>query len=381
MNNKYKICHISTAHGKFDDRIFYKECLSIAEHGFDVSCIVQSEVNETVNGVKILKLPIFKNRLYRMLINPLIATCKVLKNRYRIVHLHDPELLFVGICLKIFGKVVIYDMHELVYSQINDKDWISNRSIKRIISLIYQKLERISVHLFDRIILAEDGYKDYFFKNYKPYMNKVFFIRNFPILKLIHDSKAIKFDKNDKYIILYAGGLTKIRGIKEIVDALSYIDKPIEFWILGKFENDNYHNECILSPGWTKVKYIGHVNHSEVYSYILSCDIGISLLYPLPNYLSSLPVKAFEYMACEKPMIMSDFQYWEEVFKDVAVFCNPKDSKAIADSITSIICNVENAKNMGKKGRQLIIEKYSWESESQKLVDIYKQLAILKNGN
>lgn len=57
----------------------------------------------------------------------------------------------------------------------------------------------------------------------------------------------------------------------------------------------------------------------QVYPYIKAADIGIALLYPAKNYVTSLPVKAFEYMACQKPIIMSNFDYWKKYL--MAVLC------------------------------------------------------------
>lgn len=369
-----KVCHISTAHNKLDDRIFYKECVSLANADFNVNFIVQSQKNEMIDKVNIISLPIVNSRLKRMLVNPIRAFIKVMHLNPKVVHFHDPELIFVGILLKIFGKKVIYDMHELVYCQINDKDWIANNTIKRLVSFSYKMIERLAIRLFDRIVLAEDGYAKYFNDNYKKQLHKVIYIRNFPVLKLINDNKVIENRDFSKTVLLYAGGLTKIRGIKEIVDSLTTITAPVELWLLGKFDNEDYQNECQSSNGWKKVKYFGYVKHENVYQYTLACDIGISLLYPLPNYLTSLPVKAFEYMACEKPMIMSNFDYWQEIFGDVALFCDPMDPKAIADCIQQLISQKEDADKMGKMGRKLILEKFSWEAESLRLIAMYNQL-------
>lgn len=374
-----KICHISTAHNKLDDRIFYKECVSLSTADFDVSYIVQSEHNERINNINIICLPIFKSRLKRMLANPVVAFFKVMRLNPKVVHFHDPELIFTGILLKLFGKKIIYDMHELVYCQINDKDWISNKTIKNLVSFSYKMIEKSAIRLFDRIILAENGYSKYFEENYKKQMHKVVYIRNFPVLKLINNQKTIEERDSTKTVLLYAGGLTKIRGIKEIVDSLIYVKQPTELWLLGKFDDEEYQNACQSSTGWKNVKYFGYIKHEDVYKYTLSCDIGISLLYPLPNYLTSLPVKAFEYMACEKPMIMSNFEYWKDIFGDVALFCDPMNPKEIALCIQQLIDDHVKALEFGEKGRKLILEKFSWEAESIRLIEMYNQL-LRKKG-
>lgn len=94
-------------------------------------------------------------------------------------------------------------MHELVYSQIHDKEWISNKLLKNIVAGTYKFIEKVAMNTFNRIVLAEDGYINYFKENYKSKLYKIHIIRNFPILKLIPKEKVVK--TSDKNIIIYAG--------------------------------------------------------------------------------------------------------------------------------------------------------------------------------
>ena len=53
--HKIKICHITTAHDPFDDRVFHKECKSLAANGgFEVYLIARHDSGETIDGVRLL---------------------------------------------------------------------------------------------------------------------------------------------------------------------------------------------------------------------------------------------------------------------------------------------------------------------------------------
>jgi len=180
--------------------------------------------------------------------------------------------------------------------------------------------------------------------------------------------------KKNKSIIIYAGGLTRIRGIKEIIQAMEYIDNKDELWILGKWQSEKFKKECENLIGWKYTKYLGLVSLEEVFRYMKIADIGISTLYPVKNYLISLPIKVFEYMACSLPMVISNFPFWQEIFRDCALFVNPYNSKDIAKKISYLLDNPNKAKELGKKGRKLIKDRYSWEEESKKLLRMYENL-------
>ena len=66
-----RICHITSAHGRYDTRIFQKECRSLAKEGYEVYLLVNDKnKNEVIEKVKIIStgyLP--KSRLERFFVS------------------------------------------------------------------------------------------------------------------------------------------------------------------------------------------------------------------------------------------------------------------------------------------------------------------------
>jgi hypothetical protein len=108
ITNK-KICILTSVHQAFDVRIFHKQAKTLAQTGYDVTLIAQHNKNEIVDGVKIVALSASPNRLYRMIVTSLCILRLALKQKGNIYHFHDPELIPVGILLKLLGKKVIYE--------------------------------------------------------------------------------------------------------------------------------------------------------------------------------------------------------------------------------------------------------------------------------
>ena len=106
-----KVCHMTSAHEEEDIRIFRKECVSLAEAGYDVYLVERGESYEK-NGVHIVGVgEIPAGRLKRMTqgAKKVYAAAKALDAD--IYHFHDPELLPYGLKLKKAGKKVIFDSH------------------------------------------------------------------------------------------------------------------------------------------------------------------------------------------------------------------------------------------------------------------------------
>ena len=363
-----RICHVSTVHSAFDDRIFYKECTSLAKAGFDVSLVINHTTDEVVNGVRIIALKPSSNRLFRILIKPLIAMVKVLKTRSKIVHFHDPELIFVGILLALLNKKVIYDAHENVPAQILSKTYIKPSFLRKLIAFAAKTAEHFGTLFFAAVISVIPEITHRFPEK------KRLLIRNLPLLSLSGKSETAIDRPLDKTVVVYAGGLSRIRGIKEVIQAIAGLPQ-IEFWLIGTWAEEAYYEECRQSKGWEKVRYFGQKKLEDVFSYIKAADIGICILHPEPNYLHSLPVKAFEYMACNKPIVMSDFPYWQKVFANCALFVSPFEIDDIAKNINYLAVAKKTAEQLGKNGKQLVRTEYSWEAEQKKLIAFYHKLA------
>ncbi|GAA0747885.1 glycosyltransferase family 4 protein [Clostridium oceanicum] len=362
-----KVCHISTAHPAYDTRIYHKECRTIAQNKYNTYLLVGNDKDEVSDNVKIVHLPMKNSRFYRFFKKKKIAFNKAVKIDADIYHFHDPELLSVGMKLKRLGKKVIYDVHEDVPKQILTKEWLKSDIIRKIVSKAFDRYEKKLAKKFDKIVCVSEDIA----KNFNS--NKTVIVRNFPVIADIDSIKSI--DKEKKVpVIIYAGGLTKIRGIKEIIEAMESLKGEVKLWLLGKWENKKYEEECMELEGWKYVEYFGLIPQKNAYSYMKKADIGIVNFWPVDNHVSALPNKPFEYMACKLPMIMSDFKYWKDVFKDCFLGVDPQNPEDIGKTIHKLLQNKELVKSMGENGRILVLNKYSWESEQEVLLNAYKEL-------
>ena len=93
-------------------RIFYKERKSLAKYFGTVYLIAPSKEGYKIDGVQIIKIPIFKNRIIRMLIGNFIAFHRAIKIYAHIYHFHNPEFLPWALLLKAATKSkIIYYVH------------------------------------------------------------------------------------------------------------------------------------------------------------------------------------------------------------------------------------------------------------------------------
>jgi glycosyltransferase involved in cell wall biosynthesis len=371
--SKAKICHMTTVHSPFDDRIFHKECKTLAKAGYEVFLIAQHDKEEIIDGVHIIPLPKVKSRLKRMLLLPIKALSTALKVKADVYHFHDPELIPIGVLLKLFTrKKVIYDVHEDYGKQILSKPYIP-KSVRKVISSLIKVLEYISSRFFDGIITATDD----ILRNFV-YHKRVISVRNFPIIAYFPNPARFDRESKDAFNLIYVGGLTEIRGIVQIVQALELVDsnKQLKLILYGKFDPPEFELEVRSLKEFERVEYLGWVDFERVPELLSKADVGMVCLHPISNYITGLPVKLFEYMSAGLPAIASNFPLWKEIVEgnNCGICVDPLNPKEIAKAVKYLMEYPDEARKMGENGRKVVLEKYNWENESKKLIGLYKKL-------
>ena len=117
------VCLLTSVHSAFDDRIFHKEAKTLAKRGYKVVLIAQHDKEETVAGVRIIPLPKPKNRFERMTKVTWRLFIFALKEKASVYHFHDPELILIGLTLKLLGKKVtgklVWQVFSLSFFQVS----------------------------------------------------------------------------------------------------------------------------------------------------------------------------------------------------------------------------------------------------------------------
>ncbi len=358
---EFKICHLTSVHRHDDVRIFHKECSSLAKEGYKVYLVAQGVSCES-KGVRIVGIGnIPKNHFLRWLFAGRKIFNAAKKIDADIYHFHDPELLPYGLKLKKAGKKVIFDSHEDVASQIRGKRWIP-RLMRRTVSRLYRCYETYVVKELDAVVAATP----YIRKQFENRTSRVIAVCNYPMLEEIiyHENPF----SERQMMICYAGGISEERGEKVMIEAMKDIDADLV--IAG------YHDQINIHDGKGITRYVGRLDRNDVNELYGNARMGLCLLQENLNYRNSLPVKMFEYMGAGLPYICSDFPLWKKITEETgAGLCvNAQDIHAIREGIKYILLNPGEGEKMGRQGRKAIEEKYNWDKEKEKLIDLYKSL-------
>lgn len=368
-----RVVHLTSVHTPFDTRIFYKQLQSLLKAGYNVILIAVHTHDEVVDGVQVRAVPKPRGRFERMLRTAWRVTRLAWRENADLYHIHDPELLPWIQFLRLRGKTVIFDMHENVPKDILSKEWIQP-ALRQMISLLYRLLEQVLLWRMP-IVFAEDSYLD----DYQWVSHRHVVILNTPIAD---DLMTITEPRYARPTVGFIGGVNADRGSLMTLQALHQLRQrgyTVDWDCVGPLTEAHRAEMESLAERYNLegVRIHGYMLPRDGHRLMARCHIGLAVLMPVPNAVSSYPTKMFEYMTLGLPVIASGFPLYREVIESAGCgLCidNPNNPLELADAIQWLLEHPQEAEAMGQRGREVVQKQYNWAVEAEKLSGFYKKL-------
>jgi glycosyltransferase involved in cell wall biosynthesis len=365
-----RVVHITTVHNPADVRIFQKQATTLAEHGYQVTLIACADQSSASGAVSLRALARPRGRIARMTLTAAQAFRAAWNEKADLYHFHDPELVFVGLLLKLLGKTVVYDVHEDAAKDVYDKPYLPAWS-KPIVHDIVAFVERAAVRSFDAIVAATSSIAANF-----PGERTVL-IRNVPKLSELNVQDGVPFAERSR-TVAYVGGLAPFNGPDQMIRAMGELpdDAGIRLVLGGRPPSEADDARFRSTPGHEHVDFVGWVDRKRLRAIFADARAGLVVYQPTPNIMAAEPNKFFEMLSAGLPLIVSDLPHWRRFIleHDCGLVVAPDDPRAIAHAIRTLVDDPARAEAMGRRGRALVEREYNWEAESAKLLDLYEWL-------
>jgi glycosyltransferase involved in cell wall biosynthesis len=339
-----------------------------------VILIAPHSQDEVVDGVRIKAVPKPSGRLARM---TWIAWCvyrEAMRQQADIYLFQDPELIPVGLLLRVWRKRVVYDIRELIELQFLTKDYLP-RWARGLCGSIAARLQRFAVPYLSAVLVATPSILEQLRTTRQP---EIVVVQNFPSPLELSAKDCPPWDRRPKWGV-YIGRITLLRGIREMLRAIALLpdNLGVSLRIAGEFDSERLRDEVAQLPGWRRTEYLGWLDRAAVWRLLARGRFGLVTLHPSAAHFETWPVKLFEFMCAGIPVIASDFPLWREIVEGAGcgLVVDPLDPEAIAKAMEYLLTHHQEAEAMGHRGRQAVETRYNWTFEETKLLQLLGRLS------
>jgi len=160
--------------------------------------------------------------------------------------------------------------------------------------------------------------------------NKLIFIPNaadFSLSdQLLHTFDPVRFRRmrglEDRFVITYVGAHGVANHLEQVLEAGKLLeDTPVLFQLIGQGMEKNRLQQLAKERQVKNVVFLDPVPKQEVFKYILSSDMGASVLKKVDTFKTVYSNKTFDYMACKKPILMAIDGVSRELVETAAAGC------------------------------------------------------------
>ncbi len=178
-----------------------------------------------------------------------------------------------------------------------------------------------------------------------------------------------------KINILFVGRLEKRKGLDYLIEAHKHIKQEIpnsRLIIVGPGTRlRNKYEKRVAQNGLKDVVFVGCVSHDELPRYYKTADIVCA---PATGK-ESFGIVLLEAMALGKPVVASNIDGYASIMTHgvEGLLVPPRDEKALAQALVSLMASESLRQQMGAKGR-LTAAEYDWKRIVQRVVDYYAKV-------
>lgn len=379
QNEKTCICYAGFMHRYDDQRFVHKQCAALVKEGYEVVFFAQADSEKVVNGVKVLPVPKVKSLLHRFWM-PCQLFPKLLKQKCRVYHFVDPELIIVGLILKLFfRKIVLFDAHEDYVEYARISPYLKG-PIKTLCIWLFTCLLNICSKVYDGFVFGDEEVA----AEYPNLKNRSICFHHYPLQSMFPES-PIPFTER-KYDIVYTGNLSEIKGAFEMLEVVRLLKdrrKDFKALFIGqpvRYIEERFNDFIKDNQLENYVEITGRLQYKEMSDLLNDCKVGLIALHDVPKFHKQSATKLFEFFAKGNPVVSVDLPP-ERKYMDPGIdglLVPPQDAAAMAEAVYKIISNPEIGQEMAKACRNNFIAKKLYaECDCKKLIEFYDY--VLKN--
>jgi colanic acid biosynthesis glycosyl transferase WcaI len=264
-------------------------------------------------------------------------------------------------------------------------------------SFLHRSLGKIAAFLYrncDHIVVVAPAFEDHLVKHWNVPGEKISVVENGVETDLFAPARDLSYDAfsvttptalrkqlglEGKFVASYIGTIGMAHGLETVVDAaveLRESNPGVIFLIVGEGAEKDRVVHLARERGATNVRFIGQQPRERIPDYICASDACLVLLKNAEVFKTVIPTKMLEFMSCAHPVILGVDGQARRILDEAGggVAIEPEDAHALARAVRDLAANRDGAREMGERGREYILRRYSRQQTADKYIRVLDYL-------
>jgi glycosyltransferase involved in cell wall biosynthesis len=196
-------------------------------------------------------------------------------------------------------------------------------------------------------------------------------------VRILHEQLGLA---SDDRVVLYLGQVAPGRGVDELIRAIGLVERAV--LIVAGF-GPTYERCRTLAASQRhadRIHFLPGVPPSEIAALNAAADVAAMPVQPTTvNHRYNTPTKLFDAMGAGTPIVASDLPGMGPIVRATGcgVLCDPMSASDIARAIREIVdAPPERRQAFREACLRAARETYNWESQVERLIDLYGRLGV-----
>ncbi len=184
----------------------------------------------------------------------------------------------------------------------------------------------------------------------------------------------------DKFVVLYAGTIGIAHNLDMLLEAAALFhneaDNQVHFIIAGEGAERAQLEAQAKGMGLSNVTFAGLYRRDRMPKVLAAADCMAICLRDLQLFRGAIPSKLLEAMAAGKPVLLAVAGEGAKILEDAraGLSVKPGDPQAFHDAVIKLMSNREQLEEMGRRGRDSVIQNFSRDQRARELSELIVQV-------
>jgi glycosyltransferase involved in cell wall biosynthesis len=256
-------------------------------------------------------------------------------------------------------------------------------------SLLHRSLGKIADFLYrssDRVVVVSPAFEEFLVKHRAVPRDKISVIENGVETDLFAPDAGTdrrrELGAEGKFVVSYIGTMGMAHGLETMIAAavqLRDANPRIIFLMLGEGAEKQRMIELARERNLHNLRFLDQQPREKIPSYISASDACLVLLKKTDLFKTVIPTKMLEFMACGRPVILGVDGQARSILEEAraGLVIEPENSEALVNAMSRLAMNPELAREMGQRGREYIVRKFSRQHTAEKYIRLLEKMLKL----